>query len=204
MTIMALWEQAGGFIYPIALMGLIGVLLFIERFVFLHKGQIRAEPFLNGIENLLQKGRRMEALTLSENTPGPVASLTKIALLNYNLPAKDLREVLRKQALLELPALRKHIDSLRVIAQLYPLLGLIGTVFALLKGFWCIGSLDAYTSITSFSPYIVSACTLTFMGLVGSFLAYLAYHFLMGRLRSIIFDLEITAQRFLEQSNKAS
>jgi biopolymer transport protein ExbB len=205
MTMIGLFKQAGYFLYPLALMGFLSCLFFFERLIYLHKGHIKPEPFLNGIQNLLHKGRRLEAITLCEETPGPVAHIVKIALVYLQEPMAILTEELKKQALLELPILRKHIDSIRVIAQLSPLLGLIGTVFALLKGFWTLGSLEAYTSVTSLSPYIVSALSLTFLGLTCSILSYAAYHFLVGRLKAILFDMEWTVHTlllFLEQKRK--
>ena len=106
-------------------------------------------------------------------------------------------EILRSQGLLELPVLRKRIESLRVMGQLSSLLGLIGSVFFLLKGFWNLSSLQAYTQLTSFSPYIVSALSISFLGLIQMFLFYGAYHFLMGRVRALVFDMEWAASEIL-------
>ena len=183
-------QKIDWFVYPLGILGILGCLFFVERFVFLHKGQIRPEGFLQGLKNLWLKGRKIEALTLCEETPGAVARLMKIALVNSDEPVQVLENILQKNALLELPLLRKRIESLRVMGQFAPLIGLIGTVFFLLKGFWTLGSLQAYTHLTSFSPYIISALSVTFIGLVEMFLFYAAYHFLMGRVRALIFDME--------------
>ncbi len=178
------------FVYPLGILGGLGIIFFLERFIFLHKGQVRPEGFLQGIKNLLLKNRIMEAITLCEETPGAVARLMKIALINENESPVVLEAILQKNALLELPLLRKRIESLRVMGQFSSLIGLIGTVFFLLKGFWTLGSLQAYTQLTSFSPYIISALSVTFLGLLEMFLFYAAYHFLMGRVRALIFDME--------------
>ncbi len=197
MTIVGLAEQAGYFLYPLVLMGFLSCLFFCERLIFLHKGQIKAEPFLVGIQSLLHKKRKIEAITLCEETPGPVARLVKVALLCKSKDTNALLEEVKKQAFLELYYLRKRIESIKVIAQLSPLVGLTGTIFYFLKGFWSLGTLDAYTSMTSFSPYIVSALSLTFFGFVCSFFSYGAYHFLIGRLKAILFDMEWTAHSLM-------
>lgn len=185
------------FIYPFGILLLVGVIFFSERALFLHKGQIRPETFLVGLKNLLNKSRRMEAITLCEETPGSVARLMKVALIHATKSSKFILDELRRNALLELPLLRKRIESLRVMAQLAPLVGLIGSVFYLLKGFWSLGSLQAYTSLTSFAPYIISALSVTFVGFIEMFLFYLAYHFLKGRLRALIFDMEWASNEIL-------
>ena len=83
------------------------------------------------------------------------------------------------------------------MAQLAPVIGLIGSVFYLLKGFWSLGTLQAYTSLTSFAPYITSALSVTFVGFFEMFIFYLAYHFLKGRLRALIFDMEWASNEIL-------
>lgn len=196
-----MWEilkTIGVFFYPMGFLFILGCVFFFERLIFLHKGQVRPEVFLQGIKNLLSKGRLIEAVTLCQETPGAVASLIKIGLATYqNSKMEYLSEALKSQALLELPILKKRIESLRVMGQLSSLLGLIGTVFFLLKGFWGLGSLQAYTHLTSFSPYIISALSVTFFGLLLMFLFYGAYHFLMGRVRVLIFDMEWAANELL-------
>lgn len=183
-------KTTGVFSYPMVFLFVLGCVFFFERLIFLHKGQVKPEVFLQGIKNLLIKGRLVEAVTLCQETPGSVANLIKIGLVSYQNHEEHLSDILKSQALLELPILRKRIESLRVMGQLSSLLGLIGTVFFLLKGFWGLGTLQAYTQLTSFSPYIVSALSVTLLGLIEMFLFYVAYHFLMGRVRALVFDME--------------
>ena len=47
--------QGGPVMYPLLLVSLLGFILFIERALFLHKGQIGTEDFLSGIRNLVGK-----------------------------------------------------------------------------------------------------------------------------------------------------
>ncbi len=73
----SVFAKGGPVMWLLVLLGLVAVVIFIERTLFLHRAQIRSTEFLNGIKNLLQKDRLMEALTLCEETPGPVAKLVK-------------------------------------------------------------------------------------------------------------------------------
>ena len=195
-------KQTGTFIYPLLVLFVLGLLFFSERLVFLHKGQIRPEGFLKGIFNLLDKQRIVEAVTLCEETPGAVARLIKVGLVAFQNKSEKPLNAIKRQALLELPLLRKRVESLRAMGLLASLLGLIGTVFFFLKGFWMLGSLQAYTQLVSFSPYILSALSVTFIGLLEMFLFYAAYHFLMGRIRALIFDMEWTANELLSFLDK--
>ncbi|MBR1844085.1 MAG: MotA/TolQ/ExbB proton channel family protein [Opitutales bacterium] len=185
------------FLYPLGLLAVFGLLFFTERLIFLHKGRIQPKRFVRGIENLLKASRYEEALSVCEQTPCAVARLTRAALLHRSEPPLVLKDMLRQHALLELPMLRKRIESLHMMGQIAPLIGLIGTVFFLLKGFWRLGELQAYTYLTSVAPLFASALAVTLVGLSERLLFTIAYHFLNGRVRLLIFDLEWTASEWL-------
>ncbi len=74
--------RGGPMMLVLAGLAVLGVMVFVERLLFLHRGQIRAREFLEGIRNILAKRRLVEALTVCEETPGPVAAVVKVALLH--------------------------------------------------------------------------------------------------------------------------
>ena len=69
---LSLLEKGGPIMWVLLGMSLIGFLVFVERVLFLHRGQIRSSEFVTGIKNIVRKQRLVEALTLCEETPGPV------------------------------------------------------------------------------------------------------------------------------------
>ena len=89
------------FVYPFGILLVVGIVFFLERALFLHKGQIRPEKFLTVLKALLKKGRRMEAITLCEEMPGSVARLMKIALIHASESQSFILDELRRNALLE-------------------------------------------------------------------------------------------------------
>ena len=80
------FQQGGIIMWPMFLMSLAALAIFIERVLFLHRNQIRSREFLSGIENSLEKGRLIEALTVCQDTPGPAAAMVKACLL-YTSPS---------------------------------------------------------------------------------------------------------------------
>ena len=76
----SLFAKGGPVMWLLVLVGLVALGIFLERALFLHRGQISSTEFLNGIKNLLEKDRLMEALTVCEETPGPVATVVKAGL----------------------------------------------------------------------------------------------------------------------------
>src|SRR5690606_31936657 len=94
-----LFEQGGPIMWVLLLLSIVGLILFVERALFLHRGQIRSTEFLSGIKNTLRKRRLVEAMTLCEETPGPVANVVKAGLLNYEEDAEKMRFAIQEAAL---------------------------------------------------------------------------------------------------------
>src|SRR5271170_5708670 len=127
--------RGGPMMWVLFAFGLVLVVLFIERALYLHRGQIRSTAFVSGIKNILAKRRLVEALTVCEETPGPVAAVVKAALLHADDDAEAMRFHVQEAAVVELPALERRIGAIGAIAQVSPLLGLLGTVLAMMATF---------------------------------------------------------------------
>ena len=169
---------------------LIAFVFFLERTLYLHRGQIRTNAFLEGIKNLVRKRRIVEALTMCEETPGPVASIVKAALLVYDQGETRMRGAIQSMALVEIPLLERRIGSIAAIAKIAPLIGLLGTVIALFEGFFAMQKEGPYADASAFSGYVAQALLLTASGLLIAILCHLACHFLYGRVRALVNDME--------------
>ena len=180
---------AGGpMIWVLFAIGVIGITLTIERTLYLHRGQIRARDFIGGIKNILAKRRLVEALTVCEETPGPVAAIVKAALLHAGADAEAMRFHVQEAAVVELPALERRLGFLAAIAQVAPLVGLLGTVLGMITTFVAFQS--DYMKATALADGMWQALISTAGGLAIAIPAHLAYHFLTGRVRAIVRDME--------------
>lgn len=169
-------------------LGLLTVLLTLERVLFLHRGQIRATTFLEGIKNILAKRRLVEALTVCEETPGPVAAVVKAALLHAEADVATMRFHVQEAAIVELPALERRLGSIATIAQLAPMVGLLGTVLGMATTFLAFEK--DYMSASALATGMWQALLCTAGGLMLALPAHVAHHFLSGRVRSIVRDVE--------------
>lgn len=192
-------SQKGG-VFTLFLLGMIflGMILFIERLIFLHQSQIKAASFLDGIKNLLQKRRLLEALTVCESTPGPVAQVVRVALLNQDAGEHQLRGEVQKKAILQVPILQQRLGALWIIAHLGPLVGLLGVVSAFLQCFLKMQTQGAYGAFDLFAPDVIQALASLAMGLLCAILAYIAYFFLKNRIRSLLYDIEWSAAEIVQ------
>ncbi len=171
-------------------LGLLGLILFIERTLYLHRGQIRSTAFIGGIKNILAKRRIVEALTVCEETPGPVAAVVKAALLHADDDADAMRFHVQEAAVVELPALERRLASLAALAQVAPLVGLLGTVLGMIETFFAFEKGGNYAMGSALSGGMWQALLSVAGSLMLAIPAHLAHHFLSGRVRAIVRDIE--------------
>ena len=185
-----LFEQGGPIMWLLLLLSIVGLILFVERALFLHRGQIRSTEFLSGIKNTLRKRRLVEAMTLCEETPGPVANVVKAGLLNYEEDAEKMRFAIQEAALVEIPALERRIGSIAAIAQAAPMLGLLGTILGMITTFGVVQAEGPYVNASTLAGGLSQALLTTAAGLAIAVPAHLAHHFLSGRVRALVNDME--------------
>ena len=181
-------SQGGPVMYPLLFISLLGFLLFVERSLFLHKGQIGTQDFLSGIKNLVRKKRLVEALTLCEDTPGPMARIMKSALLNYGESRETIRSAIQSAAIVEIPTLERRIGTIAALAKVAPLLGFLGTLIAAFQALYLFESFNGDSGVLS--RLLAQALITSASGLAISVMAMLAYHFLSGRVRALVHDFE--------------
>lgn len=180
--------QGGPVMYPLLFVSLLGFVLFIERSLYLHKGQIGTQDFLSGIKNLVRKKRLVEALTLCEDTPGPMARIVKSALLQYGESRESIRAAIQSAAIVEIPTLERRIGTIAALARVAPLLGFLGTLIAALQALYSLESFNGDSGVLS--KLLAQALVTSASGLAIAVMAMLAYHFLSGRVRALVHDFE--------------
>lgn len=189
--------QGGPVMWVLLGLGVVAVVVFAERALFLHRGQIRSTAFLTGIKNILGKRRLMEAITVCEETPGPVAVVVKAALLHHEAEESKLRLAVQEAALVELPILERRMGALAAIAQVAPLLGLLGTVLGMLRAFHAFTQGGNYATPSALAGGMWEALLATALGLAIAVPAHLAHHFLRGRVRVLVHDMEWAANEIM-------
>ena len=184
--------------WVLLVLGGFALLLGIERTLYLHRGQIKAKAFIDGIKNILAKRRLVEALTVCEETPGPVAAVVKAALLHADDSTESMRFHVQEAAVIELPALERRLGSIAAIAQVAPLVGLLGTVLGMVTTFLAFEQGGNYATAGALSAGMWQALLATAGSLMLAIPAHLAHHFLSGRVRAVVRDVEWSGNEIMK------
>jgi biopolymer transport protein ExbB len=186
----SVFAKGGPVLWLLVLLGLVAAVIFAERALYLHRAQIRSTEFLGGIKNLLQKQRLMEALTLCEETHGPVAKLVKAGLRHATEDETALRYALQEAAIVEIPVLERRISALAAIAQIAPAFGLFGTLLGMIKTFWLFNQGGNYATPIVLAGGMWEALLTATAGLALAIPVHLARYFLTARVRALVQDME--------------
>jgi biopolymer transport protein ExbB len=186
-------SQGGPMIWVILLASAVGVVVFIERVLHFHRAQINSVEFLNGVRNVLRRENVVEAISICDATPGPVARLVKVAILNRDKGRDGVRESLEEAGLVEVPPLEDKLNLLATIAQIAPLMGLLGTVLGFIQIFAALQTKTTIPTMQDLSGGVWQALICTAAGLAVSIPAYAAYNYLVSRVNAIVLDMEKAA-----------
>lgn len=194
----SLLAKGGPMMGVLLALGLLALVLTLERALYLHRGQIAAKAFVDGIKNILAKRRLVEALTVCEEAPGPVAAVVKAALLHADDNAEAMRFHVQEAAVIELPALERRLGSIAAIAQVAPLAGLLGTVLGMAVTFMAFEKGGHYATAGALAGGMWQALLATAGSLMLAIPAHLAHHFLSGRVRAIVRDVEWSGNEIMK------
>src|SRR5579859_2925198 len=188
-----LLTHGGMVLYIILMVSAVAVVVFIERFLHCHRAQINSTEFLNGVRTVLKRGNVVEAISICDATQGPVARLVKTAILNRDHGRERVRESLEEAGLAEVPRLEEKLNLLATIAQLAPLLGLLGTVLGFIQTFYAMQQKGFNAHVGDLSNGIWQALICAAAGLAVAIPAHAGYNYLVSRVNSIVLDMERAA-----------
>ena len=186
-------NSGGGVMWLILACGFVALVIFLERLFHLHRAQIKVDDFLNGITTNLMRGNDLEAISICDQTPGPAAYLVHTALLHRADTKDELIKAVQQAGIREIPRLERHMNLLITLAQVLPMLGLLGTVFGLLNILTALQAGSPLAEIGDLSGGLWKALITTAAGLITGIPAYAGYHLLISRVESIALDMEQTS-----------
>src|SRR5579872_304115 len=193
----SLFSEGGPMLWVILMASAVAITVFIERVLHCHRAQINSAEFLNGVRTVLKRDNVVEALSICDATPGPVARLVKTAILNRDYGRERVREALEEAGMAEVPRLEEKLNLLATIAQLSPLLGLLGTVLGFIKIFQQLRDPILSASLADLSHGVMEALVCTAAGLAVSIPAHAGYNYLVSRVNNIVLDMEKSASEIV-------
>ena len=189
-------SKSGPVFYALALCSLITTVVTIERLIALRRGRVMPRHIVDVVESV-QPGKDLSmAIEMCRRNPGVLADVVRAGLENADRPWDEMRDAVLDAGRQETPTLERNLYWLQTVAQGAPLLGLLGTVFGMIKMF-AVTSLAGLGDAKTLSEGISEAMFATAEGLCIGVPALFAYNYLSARSERYILEIEAYASRLV-------
>jgi biopolymer transport protein ExbB len=164
--------------------GVLGTITLLERSLRLRRRRVLPGHFLKRLKDRLEDVRleRGKVLDLCELNPSPASRVALATVKRWGRPTVDLERAMSLACRVEADRLRRNVGTLRRVAAIAPLLGLLGTLLAAGRAL--------NTPNVAWGPAIATTLGALTAGVAMSILSLVAYDGLRSRVEKLVGDLE--------------
>lgn len=200
-----LWDLIvdGGFLMiPLAILLLICIYIFVERFIVISHAVKPDETFMKRIRENVTEGDIENATRLCRRTESIYARLIEKGLSRLGRSPREVMAVLENTGNIEMSRLGKGLAWLSTTAAAAPMIGFLGTVVGMMEAFFAMAEKGSAVSISSLGGGISLALITTVAGLVVGITALFAYNYLTARLNKVMTNMEAQTMEFMDLLNE--
>src|SRR5580692_11251130 len=198
-SVVNFFKDGGVFLYPLALIFVVGVSIAIERYVYLTRETLRNRSLWDALVPALSSGNFKQVVALTQNSKASVATI-----LNYGVARvasarrrDDIEKAMDESLLEVIPRIEKRTHFLSSLANVGLLIGLLGTIVGLISAFSAVATANPAEKASLLAAAISVAMNNTASGLGVAITLLLAHMFLESKTTSLIDSLEIASVKFL-------
>lgn len=181
--------KGGKLMYPLGFFSVLGLMVVLEKVWALRRNRVIKREISDIIENIKTPADLEMVKALCRKNPGPLANIVSLTLDRYKEGSLALREVVVEAGRREAKNLEKFLVILETVAVTAPLLGLLGTVFGMIRTFTAI-SVVGMGQAGALSTGISEALITTAVGLSIGIPALIAFNLLEARIENLVIELE--------------
>jgi len=198
-TVVKFFVDCGPFLYPSLAMAALGVAIAIERFVFLRKARNDNRKLWDQVLPLLQAGKFKDVHQLADQSESAIGKIVSNGLTRMQSARRreDIDNAMEEGMMEIVPRLEKRTPYIATFANTITLVGLLGTIIGLIKGFTAVAAVNPAEKATMLSASISVAMNNTAFALMVAIPFLLIHAFLQARASEIVDSLEAAKITFL-------
>ncbi len=193
------FQEGGFFLYPLAIIFIVGVVISIERFIYLTRETSRNRALWDEITPMLKVGNFRQAANVAGESSSHIATMLKYGLSRISSARHrdDVQQAMEESLLEVVPQLEKRTHYLSSLANIGLLIGLLGTVMGLIGAFQAVAQANPAEKASLLAAAISVAMNNTASGLFVAITLLLTHMYLEGKTTALIDSLEIAVVKFL-------
>lgn len=198
-TVISFLQDGGSFIYPIALVLVLGLAITIERWLYLSSILRANKKAMTLIQPHLIDGRFNEIASIAKTNQAPILDVLQSGIhrLSEVNRREDIEHAMEDTLMEHMLRLEKRTPYLATLANIATLLGLLGTIMGLIAAFSAVATADPADKANLLSSSISVAMNTTAFGLITAIPLILFHTSLQTKTVSIIDSLEMVGRKLL-------
>ena len=198
-TALKFFQDCGLFIYPSILIMALGVSIAVERFLFLNKARAQNRKMWSQVKPMLENGQFKEVQGVTAKSDAAVGKIVNYGLVRMQSPVRreDFDAAMEEGMMEIVPRLEKRTHYIATFANVITLVGLLGTIMGLIKGFTAVAQVNPAEKAEMLSASISIAMNNTAFALMVAIPFLLIHSFLQAKTSEIVDGLEGAKISFL-------
>lgn len=198
LSILELASKGGWIMIVLAVLSLVAVYIFVERFLAIRRAGREDKLFMDRIRDYMKGGDVKSAINFCRATNTAGARIIERGIMRWGKPAAEIQSAIENTGNLEVAALEKRLPVLATIAGGAPMIGFLGTVIGMVEAFWQMSHSGGNIDISLLSGGIYQAMITTVGGLAVGIVALFAYNYLVAKVDSVVNEIEAKSLTFMD------
>ncbi|MEM8865838.1 MAG: MotA/TolQ/ExbB proton channel family protein [Planctomycetota bacterium] len=190
--------KGGPLLAPILLASLVMMVVSLERFVALRRSAVAPGPFIKCLLSQIREGETRDgALILCEENNSHIARVFRAGIQRWGKSSVEVEQAILDEGERAANALRRNLRVINGVAQVCPLLGLLGTVVGMMAAFDAIAGDSAMGRPELLAGGIGEALLSTASGLAVAIPALILYMYFVGRVDMLVMEIDRCGQELV-------
>jgi biopolymer transport protein ExbB len=191
-------SKGGILVGPILLCSVVALAIFLERIIRFSRLRSRGEGLAKKVSRHLDEKNETAARQDARNSDSPMGRVLTQAMEVKDQDRETLETVIVHATEEEVRGLSRYLQALATIANIAPLLGLLGTVMGMIKAFMIIQQMGGKVNAAVLAGGIWEAMLTTALGLSVALPTMIAHSYLIAQVDRYEARLQTGAVTFLK------
>jgi biopolymer transport protein ExbB len=196
-SLIDLLTLGGWIMIPLAVLFLVTIFVFFERWIAIQRASRIDGNFMNIIRDHIMNGNVTAARSYAKNTNNPVARIIDKGIQRIGKPIDSIEKSMENVGKLELYNMERNLSILSLIAGIAPMFGFLGTIIGMFQLFYSLaagGDFNIQTMANGIYTKMITSAT----GLIIGLLAYVAHNFLSTQVDKTANKMESSSSEFID------
>lgn len=196
MSAFSLFEKGGPLMIPLLLCSIFAVGIIIEKLMYFSSIKIDLPALKENVFECIKNNEIKDAIEKCDQSKAPVAKILRAGVVKFGSSRESIKESMEDASLFEIPKLESRLGALGTIAQISPLIGLLGTMTGIATCFYTIQAhAAALAPITpgDLAGGIGEALITTVAGLMVAIPSHVSYNYFVNRVQYFTLEMERAA-----------